>query len=215
MPALLHINIYYLDVSVPRSNSGIRKRAQRSHGPSDHLSLQHHRLFHCASLAVYLRLKLNTTYQALLIEALCYHITFNSSVLQPKIVFAFDPLYQMFSLSYPQWHLISWVTTNHFQLKLLFPNAYAAFNILLYHCVGWLSLAPLITESHNIFIYLDKMLSASFISDHCYSIFHQLKKKQFSKHRSRQIPVLSDEILLFFNQLQDQAWLSSTCSLRS
>lgn len=169
MPTLLQINKYCLDVSVPQSNSSIRKRAQPSHDPSDYLSVQYHHLwqsspFHCASLAVYLCLKLNTTYQTVLIETLCYHITFNSSVLQPKIAFAFDLLYQMFSLSYPQWHLISWVTTNHFQLQLLFPNAYTAFNTLLYHCVGWLSLVPPITESHSILIYLDKMLSALYLA---------------------------------------------------
>lgn len=54
-------------------------------------------------------------------HSLCYHITFNSTLLQPKPAFTFDPLYQMFSLSYPQWDLISWVTKNYFQLKLLFP----------------------------------------------------------------------------------------------
>lgn len=115
----------------PTIQKQYQEETQPPRWPSIH---QHHHLwksssFQCASLAVPLLLKLNTTYQTLLIETLCYHITFNSTLLQTKIAFAFDPLYQMFSLSSPQWHLISWVTKNHSQLKLLFPHAYAVFNI--------------------------------------------------------------------------------------
>lgn len=201
MPVLWQVSKRCLDISVPQSNSSIR-RASPPRGPHIHLSLQHHHLwksspFHHASLAVPLHLKLNTTYQTLLIETLCYHITFNSTLLQTKIAFAFDPLYQMFSLSYPQWHLISWVTTNHFQLKLLFPHAYSVFNMLLYHCVGWLSLVPFTSESHSIFINLNKPLSARFTSD-LHSFFHQLKKMYFFKTSVKTDPCVIKSASLVF-----------------
>lgn len=90
LPASWQISKWCLDLSVPQSNNSIRRRAQPPCWPSIHLSLQHHHLqksgsFQCASLALPLHLKLNKTYQTILIETLCYHITFNSTLLQPKI----------------------------------------------------------------------------------------------------------------------------------
>lgn len=207
MPVLWQISKWCLDINVPQCNSGIRRRVHPPHGPSIQVSLQHHYLwksspFHHASLVVPPCLKLNTTCETLLIETLCYHITFSSTLLQPKIAFIFDSLYQMFSLSYPQWHLISWVTTNHFQLKLLFPYAYEVFNMLLYHCVESPSLVPLTSETYHIFIKLNKVLSARFMSELLQSLFHHLKKKTW----------------FFLNISQDRSMcyqFSSSCFLTS
>jgi len=67
------------------------------------------------------------------------------------------------------------MVTNHFELNVLFSHAYAVLNTLLYHRVGWLSLVPLTSESHSIFVKLDKPLSARFMSDLVHFLFHQLK----------------------------------------
>lgn len=66
---------------------------------------------------------------------------------------------------------ISWVTKNHFQLKLLFPHAYAVFNVMLYHCFVHLT-----SELHSIFIKLEKPLCARLMTDFLHSLFHQLTK---------------------------------------
>lgn len=110
LPASWQISKWCLDSSVPQSNNSTRRRAQPPCWPSCLFSSTttiENPVLSNVLLWLYFYIWNWTTYQTLLIETLYYHITFNSTLFQPKIAFAFDPLYQMFSLSYPKWHLIS------------------------------------------------------------------------------------------------------------